>query len=129
MNDIFHIKGVSGAGSELSRALIAARLKGGVMVVDRNLRVVMIDRKAADFCKVSSGQSQGKRFYALFPALLGSGFSAELHQIISAAGTSRFTRPTDNSLLDQFSEAFSRDSSTLLGVSMTAYDDGATTMV
>jgi diguanylate cyclase (GGDEF)-like protein/PAS domain S-box-containing protein len=125
MNDIFHIKGVSGAGSELSRALIAARLQGGVMVVDRNLRVVMIDRKAADFCKVSSGQSQGKRFYALFPALLGSGFSAELHQIISAAGTSRFTRPTDNSLLDQFSEAFSRDSSTLLGVSMTAYDDGA----
>jgi len=34
MNDIFHIKGVSGAGSELSRALVAARLKGGVMVVD-----------------------------------------------------------------------------------------------
>ena len=125
MNNIFHIKGVSGAGSELSRALIAARLQGGVMVVDRNLRVVMIDRKAADFCKVSSGQSQGKRFYALFPALLGSGFAAELHQIISATGTSRFTRPADNSLLEQFCETFSRDSSTLLGVSMTAYDDGS----
>jgi diguanylate cyclase (GGDEF)-like protein/PAS domain S-box-containing protein len=125
MNDIFHIEGVSGAGSELSRALIAARLQGGVMVVDRNLRVMMIDRKAADFCQVSPGQSQGKRFYALFPALLGSGFSAELHQIISANGTSQFTRPADNSLLDQFSGAFSRDSSTLLGVSMTAYDDGS----
>ena len=84
MNDIFHAKGAGGAGSELSRALIAARLQGGVMVVDRNLRVVMIDRKAADFCQVSSGQSQGKRFYALFPGLLGSGFSGELHQIISA---------------------------------------------
>ena len=88
MNDIFHAKGVGGAGSELSRALIAARLQGGVMVVDRNLRVVMIDRKAADFCQVSSGQSQGKRFYALFPGLLGSGFSGELHQIIGAAGNS-----------------------------------------
>ena len=109
MNDIFHAKGVGGAGSELSRALIAARLQGGVMVVDRNLRVVMIDRKAADFCQVSSGQSQGKRFYALFPGLLGSGFSGELHQIISAAGNSRFTRPADNSLLDQFSRGvFSR---------------------
>jgi len=125
MNDIFHMKGVGGAGSELSRALIAARLQGGVMVVDRNLRVVMIDRKAADFCQVSSGQSQGKRFYALFPGLLGSGFSGELHQIISSAGNSRFTRPADNSLLDQFTEAFSRDSSSLLGVSMTAYDDGS----
>ena len=125
MNDIFHAKGVGGAGSELSRALIAARLQGGVMVVDRNLRVVMIDRKAADFCQVSSGQSQGKRFYALFPGLLGSGFSGELHQIISAAGNSRFTRPADNSLLDQFTETFSRDSSSLLGVSMTAYDDAS----
>jgi PAS domain S-box-containing protein len=95
------------------------------MVVDRNLRVVMIDRKAADFCQVSSGQSQGKRFYALFPGLLGSGFSAELHQVISAAGNSRFTRPADNSLLDQFAETFSRDSSSLLGVSMTAYDDAS----
>jgi PAS domain S-box-containing protein len=93
------------------------------MVVDRNLRVVMIDRKAADFCQVSSGQSQGKRFYALFPGLLGSGFSGELHQIISAEGKSRFTRPADNSLLDQFAEAFSRDSFSLLAVSMTAYDD------
>jgi len=125
MNDIFHTKGVGEAGSELSRALIAARLQGGVMVVDRNLRVVMIDRKAADFCRVSSGQSQGKRFYALFPALLGSGFSGELHQIISATGNSRFTRPADNSLLDQFTEAFSRDSSTLLEVSMSVYDDGS----
>lgn len=125
MNDIFHAKGVGGAGSELSRALIAARLQGGVMVVDRNLRVVMIDRKAADFCQVSSGQSQGKRFYALFPGLLGSGFSGELHQVISAAGNSRFTRPADNSLLDQFTETFSRDSSSLLGVSMTAYDDAS----
>jgi diguanylate cyclase (GGDEF)-like protein/PAS domain S-box-containing protein len=123
MNDIFHAKGTGGAGSQLSRALIAARLQGGVMVVDRNLRVVMIDRKAADFCQVSSGQSQGKRFYALFPGLLGSGFSGELHQIISAEGKSRFTRPADNSLLDQFAEAFSRDSFSLLAVSMTAYDD------
>ena len=127
MNDIFHVNGVGGAGSKLSRALIAARLQGGVMVVDRNLRVVMIDRKAADFCQVSSGQSQGKRFYALFPALLGSGFSAELHQIISATGNSRFTRPADNSLLDQFTGAFSRDSRSLLGVAMTAYDDGSNT--
>ncbi|MBT5105580.1 MAG: EAL domain-containing protein [Porticoccaceae bacterium] len=125
MNDIFHVTGVGGAGSELSRALIAARLQGGVMVVDRNLRVVMIDRKAADFCQVSSGQSQGKRFYALFPVLLGSDFSGELHQIISASGTSSFQRPADNTLLDQFAEAFSRDSCSLLGVSMTAYDDGS----
>ena len=74
MNNIFHIKGVSGAGSELSRALVAARLKGGVMVVDRNFRVVMIDRKAAEFCAVSSGQSQGKRFYCAIPLALGYRF-------------------------------------------------------
>tara|TARA_B110000503_G_scaffold128254_1_gene198950 strand:+ start:7942 stop:8280 length:339 start_codon:yes stop_codon:yes gene_type:complete len=72
MNDIFPKKGVSGIGSDLSRALVAAKLAGGVMVIDRNFRVVMIDRKAAEFCRVSSGQSQGKRFYALFPSLMGS---------------------------------------------------------
>lgn len=129
MNDIFHVKGMSGAGSELSRALVAARLQGGVMVVDRNFRVVMIDRKAADFCQVSSGQSQGKRFYALFPALLGSLFSAELHQIISSASNSKFARPTDSRLLNQFADAFSRDSMLLVGISMTAYVDGANVYV
>jgi hypothetical protein len=44
----------------LSKDLVAARLNGGVMVVDQNFKVVMIDRKAANFCGVSSGQSQGK---------------------------------------------------------------------
>ena len=125
MNDIFHIKGVSGAGSELSRALVAARLKGGVMVVDRNFRVVMIDRKAADFCQVSSGQSQGKRFYALFPALLGSAFTAELHEMISTISHRHFTPAADSRLLNQFAQAFSRGSSSLLAISMTAYEDGA----
>lgn len=104
MNNIFHVKGVSGAGSELSRALVAARLKGGVMVVDRNFRVVMIDRKAAEFCAVSPGQSQGKRFYALFPALLGTEFAASLHQVTSTLGAKRCSRPADNPLLDQFVE-------------------------
>ena len=55
MNEIFHIQEVGGAGSELSRALVAARLQGGVMVIDRNFRVVMIDRRTADFCRVSAG--------------------------------------------------------------------------
>jgi diguanylate cyclase (GGDEF)-like protein/PAS domain S-box-containing protein len=125
MNNIFHVKGVSGAGSELSRALVAARLKGGVMVVDRNFRVVMVDRKAAEFCAVSSGQSQGKRFYALFPALLGTEFAASLHQVTSTLGAKRCSRPADNSLLDQFVEAFSRDCSALQGISIKAYDDGS----
>ena len=125
MNNIFHIKGVSGAGSELSRALVAARLKGGVMVVDRNFRVVMIDRKAAEFCAVSAGQSQGKRFYALFPALLGTDFAAHLHEVTSTLGAKRCSRPTDNSMLDQFVEAFARDRSALLGISIKAYDDGS----
>jgi diguanylate cyclase (GGDEF)-like protein/PAS domain S-box-containing protein len=123
MNNIFHIKGVSGAGSELSRALVAARLKGGVMIVDRNFRVVMIDRKAAEFCAVSSGQSQGKRFYALFPALLGTEFAASLHQVTSSLGSKRCSRPADNPLLNQFVEAFARDKSALLGISIKAYDD------
>ena len=125
MNNIFHVKGVSGAGSELSRALVAARLKGGVMIVDRNFRVVMIDRKAAEFCAVSSGQSQGKRFYALFPALLGTEFAASLHQVTSTLGAKRCSRPADNPLLDQFVEAFARDKSALLGISIKAYDDGS----
>jgi len=125
MNNIFHIKGVSGAGSELSRALVAARLKGGVMVVDRNFRVVMIDRKAAEFCAVSPGQSQGKRFYALFPALLGTEFAASLHQVTGTLGARRCSRPADNSLLDQFVEAFSRDHSMLLGISIKAYEDAS----
>jgi hypothetical protein len=123
MNSIFHTKGVSGAGSELSRALVAARLKGGVMVVDRNLKVVMIDRKAAEFCAVSPGQSQGKRLYALFPALLGTAFAASLHQVTGTLGVRRCSRPTDNLLLDQFVEAFSRDHSALLGISIRAYED------
>ena len=125
MNNIFHIKEVSGAASELSRALVAARLKGGVMVVDRNFRVVMIDRKAAEFCAVSAGQSQGKRFYALFPALLGTDFAASLHEVTSTLGAKRCSRPTDNSMLDQFVDAFARDHSALLGISIKAYDDGS----
>lgn len=123
MDSSFHIKGVGGAGAELSRALVAARLKGGVMVVDRNFRVVMIDRKAAEFCAVSAGQSQGKRFYALFPALLGTDFAASLHEIISTMGGKRFFRPVDNSMLDQFVDAFSRDYPALLGISIKAYED------
>ena len=123
MDKSFHIKGVGGAGAELSRALVAARLKGGVMVVDRNFRVVMIDRKAAEFCAVSAGQSQGKRFYALFPALLGTDFAANLHEIISTMGGKRFFRPADNSMLDQFVDAFSRDYPALLGISIKAYED------
>ena len=70
---------------ELSRDLVAARLKGGVMVVDHNFKVVMIDRKAAHFCGLSPGQSQGKKFYALFPRLLGSLFASELHQVMPLA--------------------------------------------
>ena len=123
MDNSFHIKGVGGAGAELSRALVAARLKGGVMVVDRNFRVVMIDRKAAEFCAVSPGQSQGKRFYALFPALLGTDFAASLHEVTSTLGSKRFTRPADNSVLDQFVDAFSRDHPALLGISIKAYED------
>ena len=66
MTDVLNTDGIgSGAGlnidsqsdSELSRALIAARLKGGVMVVDHNFKIVMIDRKAASFCGLSPGQS------------------------------------------------------------------------
>jgi len=125
MNEIFHIQEVGGAGSELSRALVAARLQGGVMVIDRNFRVVMIDRRTADFCRVSAGQSQGKRFYGLFPALLGSAFSAELHQIINSAGGRSFTRPTEDHLLNQFADAFSRDGSALVKASMGAYADGS----
>ena len=123
MNNIFQVKGVSGAGSELSRALVAARLKGGAMVVDRNFRVVMIDRKAAEFCAVSAGQSQGKRFYALFPALLGTEFAASLHQVTGALGARRCSRPADNFLLDQFVEVFSKEPSTLQGISIKAYED------
>ena len=127
MNNIFHVKGVSGAGSELSRAFVAARLKGGVMVVDRNFRVVMIDRKAAEFCAVSPGQSQGKRFYALFPALLGTDFAASLHEVTSTLGARRCSRPADNLLLNQFVEAFSRDHSLLLGIAIKAYEDDSNT--
>jgi|GEM_PF-3040122 hypothetical protein len=32
MNEIFHIQEVGGAGSELSRALVAARLQGNLKV-------------------------------------------------------------------------------------------------
>ena len=87
------------------------------MVVDRNFRVVMIDRKAAEFCCLCR-PIQGKRFYALFPALLGTDFAASLHEIISTMGGKRFFRPADNSMLDQFVDAFSRDYPALLGISI-----------
>ena len=53
----------TGLEQALSQDLVAARLKGGVMVVDENFKIVMIDSKAAKFCGVSSGKSQGKGFY------------------------------------------------------------------
>jgi hypothetical protein len=123
MNDIFPKKGVSGIGSDLSRALVAAKLAGGVMVIDRNFRVVMIDRKAAEFCRVSSGQSQGKRFYALFPSLMGSALSGELHDVFGTACTKRWTRPADNKLLDQFVDAFGRERAALISISLEAFED------
>lgn len=127
MNDIFPKKGVSGIGSDLSRALVAAKLAGGVMVIDRNFRVVMIDRKAAEFCRVSSGQYQGKRFYALFPSLMGSALSGELHDVFGTACTKRWTRPADNKLLDQFVDAFGRERAALISISLEAFEDPSNT--
>jgi len=127
MNDIFPKKGVSGIGSDLSRALVAAKLAGGVMVIDRNFRVVMIDRKAAEFCRVSSGQSQGKRFYALFTSLMGSALSGELHDVFGTACTKRWTRPADNKLLDQFVDAFGRERAALISISLEAFEDPSNT--
>ena len=127
MNDIFPKKGVSGIGSDLSRALVAAKLAGGVMVIDRNFRVVMIDRKAAEFCRVSSGQSQGKRFYALFPSLMGSALSGELHNVFGTACTKRWTRPADIKLLDQFVDAFGRERAALISISLEAFEDPSNT--
>ena len=139
MTDVLNTDGIgSGAelnidsqsDSELSRALIAARLKGGVMVVDHNFKIVMIDRKAASFCGLSPGQSQGKRFYSVFPPLLGSLFATELHEVVTLMSARRCSRPTDNELLDQFASAFSHTLeaySVLFGISMRAYTEDGTT--
>ena len=120
----------SGTGLEqaLSRDLVAARLKGGVMVVDENFKIVMIDRKAAKFCGVSSGQSQGKGFYSLFPGLHGSLFASELHEVLIAIGEKRCSRPSHNTLLDQFANAFKASSmppEPIQAISMRAYRDGS----
>jgi len=120
---------------EISKDIVAARLRGGVMVVDHNFKVVMIDRKAANFCNVSSGQSQGKRFYSLFPNLLGSLFASELHEILITGGEKRYSRPSYNVFLDQLSEVFEEQAqpkevmpapmqALLQTVSMRAYPDG-----
>lgn len=112
----------------LSRDLVEARLKGGVMVVDENFKIVMIDRKAAKFCGVSSGQSQGKEFYSLFPGLHGSLFASELHEVLIAIGEKRCSRPSHNTLLDQFANAFGADlqsQETVQAISMRAYRDGS----
>ena len=119
-----------GAGLEqaLSRDLVAARLKGGVMVVDENFKIVMIDRKAAKFCGVSSGQSQGKGFYSLFPGLHGSLFASELHEVLIAIGEKRCSRPSQNTLLDQFANAFGASAGLrepIWAISMRAYRDGS----
>jgi PAS domain-containing protein len=45
-----------GVEQALSGDLLTARLKGGVMVVDENFKIVMIDRRAAKFFGVSSVQ-------------------------------------------------------------------------
>lgn len=120
----------SQSDSELSRALISARLKGGVMVVDGNFKVVMIDSRAAGFCGLSSGQSQGKPFYSLFPSLLGSLFATQLHEVVTLIGARRCSRPTDNDLLDQFVSACSHhleENSVLFGISMRAYAEAGST--
>jgi diguanylate cyclase (GGDEF)-like protein len=118
-----------GLYSQLSSELIASRQKGGVMVVDHNFKVVMIDRKAAQFCGVSPGQSQGKRFYSLFPTLLGSLFALELHQAVTTINHKRFSRPNYNQLIDQFQQAFaaqaSMPESLLDTMTIRAYKDGA----
>jgi hypothetical protein len=112
----------------LSKDLVAARLKGGVMVVDQNFKVVMIDLKAANFCGVSSGQSQGKRFYSLFPGLLGRLFASELHEVLIAISEKQCSRPSHNTLLDQFADAFASNthlSMPVLSIAMRAYRDGS----
>lgn len=118
----------TGLDQALSRDLVAARLKGGVMVVDENFKIVMIDRKAAKFCGVSSGQSQGKGFYSLFPGLHGSLFASELHEVLIAIGEKRCSRPSHNTLLDQFANAFKASSmppEPIQAISMRAYRDGS----
>ena len=120
----------SQSDSELSRAKISARLKGGVMVVDGNFKVVMIDSRAAGFCGLSSGQSQGKPFYSLFPSLLGSLFATQLHEVETLMGARRGSRPIDNDFLDQFVSACSHhleENSVLFGISMRAYAEAGST--
>ncbi len=113
---------------DLSRDLVAARLKGGVMVVDHNFKVVMIDRKAAHFCGLSPGQSQGKKFYSLFPGLLGSLFASELHQVLITEASVCCSRPSENALLDQFSDAFKGslidEAASVEAIEIAAYCDG-----
>ena len=119
---------VAGLQQALSRDLVAARLKGGVMVVDENFKIVMMDRKAAKFYGVSPGQSQGKGFYSLFPGLQGSLFASELHEVLIAIGEKRCTRPSHNSLLDQFANVFVASAGpqeAVQGISMRAYRDGS----
>lgn len=125
MVDIVKVRGSeSEVESELNRALVAARLKGGAIVVDRNFKVVMIDRKAARYCGVSPGQSQGKRLYSLFSSLLGSRFATELHEVVTLSGTRKCARPADNELLDQLAEALHQDSASLQDVTLKSYRDG-----
>ncbi|MDA8902275.1 EAL domain-containing protein [Porticoccaceae bacterium] len=117
-----------GVEQALSRDLLTARLKGGVMVVDENFKIVMIDRRAAKFFGVSSGQSQGKGFYSLFPGLNGSLFASELHEVIIAIGEKRCARPSHNRLLDQFVNAFGAGPESrkpILAISIRAYRDGS----
>ena len=116
---------------ELSRELMAGRSKGGVMVVDHNFKVVMIDATVAQYCSVSAGQSQGKRFYALFPSLLGSLFASELHEVLAFVGRKQCSRPAENTLLEQFSQAFEKPAGAELkkgpalnAISIRAYPDG-----
>jgi diguanylate cyclase (GGDEF)-like protein len=118
---------VAGLQQTLSRDLVAARLKGGVMVVDENFKIVMMDRKAAKFYGVSPGQSQGKGFYSLFPGLQGSLFASELHEVLIAIGEKRCTRPSHNTLLDQFANVFAAPGPkpAVQGISMRAYRDGS----
>ena len=119
---------VAGLQQALSRDLVAARLKGGVMVVDENFKIVMMDRKAAKFYGVSPGQSQGKGFYSLFPGLQGSLFASELHEVLIAIGEKRCTRPSHNTLLDQFANVFVTapgPQEVVQGISMRAYRDGS----
>ena len=87
MNESGLVHALSQRTSAIDDALslaILSRQSGGLLVLDRNLKVVFIDSRVCEFTRLDARQARGVSLYALYPALVGSELGTALHDLIAS---------------------------------------------